>query len=58
MAMQSNCNGSLTKSNSQKEQWGAEREFEKIQILIFLSRQENVVEPQYVVKDRLITFIM
>ena len=46
------------KSKSQKEQWGAEREFEKNQILIFLSRQENVVEPQYVVKDRLITFIM
>ena len=58
MAMQSNCNGSFMKSKSQKEQWGAEREFEKNQILIFLSLRENVVEPQYVVKDRLITFIM
>jgi hypothetical protein len=48
MAMQSNCNGSLTKSESQKNneisRCGAEREFENFNSHFLPPRQ--VVEPQ------------
>jgi hypothetical protein len=48
MAMQSNCNGSLTKSESQKDneisKCGAEREFESFNSHFLPPRQ--VVEPQ------------
>ncbi len=57
MAMQSSCNGLLTKSKSQKNNESRRGNSKKNSNSHFFSRQENMVEPQRVVSSRLITLL-